>query len=59
MAMKQSSPAVVPREQLELAPEILVQQAEQYAAAINWSNADSLRPAEEWFDDTDNPFEPA
>ena len=52
--------AVMPMAQLELVRELLAQQqAEQHAAAIKWSNADSLRPPQEWFDDTDNPFEPA
>ncbi len=52
--------AVIPLEYLELLREVVARQdAEQQAAQIDWSRSDkTLRPPQEWFDDTDNPFEP-
>ncbi len=51
--------AVISMEQLELVREILArQEAEALAAQINWSRARVPFP-QPWFDDTDNPFEPA
>jgi hypothetical protein len=35
------------------------QEVEKLAAQIDWKHAGkALRPPQEWFDDTDNPFEP-
>ena len=35
------------------------QEVEKLAAQIDWKRAGkALRPPQEWFDDTDNPFEP-
>lgn len=53
--------AVIPMEQLELVRELLArQEAEKLAARIDWGRArSSLHPPQEWFDDTDNPFESA
>lgn len=52
--------AVIPLEHLELLREVLArQEVERQAAQIDWSRAPTaLRPPQEWFDDTDNPFEP-
>lgn len=52
--------AVIPLEHLELVREILGrQEVEKLAAQIDWERArKTLRPPQEWFDDTDNPFEP-
>jgi len=52
--------AVIPLEHLELVREILArQEVEKLAAQIDWERArKTLRPPQEWFDDTDNPFEP-
>ena len=53
--------AVIPLEHLELVREILSrQEVEKLAAGIDWDRArQTLRPPpQEWFDDTDNPFEP-
>lgn len=53
--------AVIPLEQLELVRELLArQEVEKLAAQIEWNRVKSIsRPPQEWFDDTDNPFEPA
>jgi len=52
--------AVIPMEQLELMRELLArQEAEQLAAQIDWSRSRGRLPPQEWFDDADNPFEPA
>jgi hypothetical protein len=52
--------AVIPLEYLELLREVLArQEVEQVAAQVDWSRAPKAhRPPQEWFDDTDNPFEP-
>ena len=52
--------AVIPLADLEMVREILArQQLEERAAQIDWDRArKTLRPPQEWFDDTDNPFEP-
>lgn len=56
--------AVIPLEQLELLRELQLehlaqQEAEQQAAAIDWTRTKALRPPQPWFDDeADNPFEP-
>lgn len=52
--------AVIPLEHLELVREVLArQEVEKLAAQIDWGRARKpLRPPQEWFDDTDNPFEP-
>jgi hypothetical protein len=52
--------AVIPVEHLELVREVLArQEVEKLAAQIDWKRAGkALRPPQEWFDDTDNPFEP-
>ena len=52
--------AVVPLEHLEILREHLArQEVEKQAAQIDWGRAPKhLRPPQEWFDDTDNPFEP-
>src|SRR5438477_7526021 len=52
--------AVIPLAYLELLREVLArQEVEQRAAQIPWSGAGkTLRPPQEWFEDTDNPCEP-
>src|SRR5438477_1874383 len=52
--------AVIPLEYLALLREIVArQEVEKLAAQIDWDRAENtLRPPQEWFDDTDNPFEP-
>jgi hypothetical protein len=52
--------AVIPLEHLALLQEILAREAvEQLAAQLDWKRAgQALRPPQQWFDDTDNPFEP-
>jgi hypothetical protein len=52
--------AVVPLEHLELLREILArEQVEKLAARIDWQRLPKThRPPQEWFDDSDNPFEP-
>jgi hypothetical protein len=52
--------AVIPMEHLELLREVMArQEVEQQAAQIDWKRApQTLRPPQQWFDDTDNPFEP-
>ena len=52
--------AIIPLEHLELVREILArQEVEKQAAQIPWERAPkTLRPPQEWFDETDNPFEP-
>jgi prevent-host-death family protein len=52
--------AVIPLEFLELLREVAArQEMEKLAAQIDWSRAPRVsRPPQEWFDDTDNPFEP-
>jgi prevent-host-death family protein len=53
--------AVIPMEQLELVRELLArQEAEKLAAQIDWNQPRGhLQPPQAWFDDMDNPFEPA
>lgn len=52
--------AVVPLEYLELLREVVArQEVEKRAALIDWDRVPKpRRPPQEWFDDTDNPFEP-
>ncbi len=51
--------AVIPLEHLELLREMLArQEVEKQAAQIDWDRVKAHRPPQEWFDDTDNPFEP-
>jgi PHD/YefM family antitoxin component YafN of YafNO toxin-antitoxin module len=52
--------AIVPLEHLELLREILLrQEAEKLAGQVDWSRLPKTqRPPQEWFDATDNPFEP-
>jgi hypothetical protein len=52
--------AVIPLAQLELLRELQArQQAERWAAEINWTRSKDLHPPQSWFDDeADNPFEP-
>ncbi len=52
--------AVIPLEHLELLREVVArQEVEQRAAKIDWKRVPKThRPPQEWFDDTDNPFEP-
>src|ERR1700693_930813 len=50
--------AVIPLEHLELVREVLARQdVENLAAQIDWGRACPTPPPQEWFDDTDNPFE--
>ena len=51
--------AVIPLEYPELLREVLArQEVEELAAQVDWSRvAKTHRPPQEWFDDTDNPFE--
>ena len=53
--------AVIPLEHLELLRDALArEEVEQQASRINWGELqDAHRPPQEWYDDTDNPFEPA
>ena len=50
-----------PLEQLEMLREVLArQEVEKLAAQIDWHRAPkTLRPPQQWFDDDNNPFEPA
>ena len=42
-----------------LVEHLSLQEVEKQAAALDWSRApEDLCPPQEWFDDTDNPFEP-
>ena len=52
--------AVIPLEHLALLREVVArQEVEKLAAQIDWDRAPkTLRPPQQWFDDTDNPFEP-
>ncbi len=52
--------AVIPLEYLELLREVVArQEVEKSAAQIDWNRVPKThRPPQEWFDDTDNPFEP-
>ena len=52
--------AVIPLEHLELLREVVArQEVEKLAAQIDWKQVPKThRPPQEWFDDTDNPFEP-
>jgi hypothetical protein len=51
--------AVIPVKDLELAREILARQdVERLAAQIEWDRIPVKAPPQDWFDDTDNPFEP-
>src|SRR2546426_1172467 len=52
--------AVIPLAYLELLREVVArQEVEKLAAQIDWKGArETFRPPQEWFDDTDNPFEP-
>jgi prevent-host-death family protein len=52
--------AVIPLEHLELLREVVARrEVEKQAAEIDWNRIPkTLRPPQEWFDDTDNPFEP-
>ena len=52
--------AAIPAEDLELVREMRARQdVEKLAASIDWRQFPrSNRPPQEWFDDTDNPFEP-
>ncbi len=51
---------IIPLEYLELLREFVArQEVEQRAAQIDWNRVPKThRPPQEWFDDTDNPFEP-
>lgn len=53
--------AVIPLEHLDVLQEALArEEVEKLAAQINWRELPGKhRPPQEWFDDTDNPFEPA
>jgi prevent-host-death family protein len=52
--------AIIPLEHLALLREALArEQVERQAVEIDWSRApNTRRPPDEWFGDTDNPFEP-
>ncbi len=52
--------AVIPLEYLDLLRAVVErQEAEKLAGQIDWNRGDkTLRPPQEWFDDSDNPFEP-
>ena len=52
--------AVIPLEYLELLREVLErEEVEKQAARIDWACVPkSVRPPQEWFDDTDDPCEP-
>jgi PHD/YefM family antitoxin component YafN of YafNO toxin-antitoxin module len=52
--------AIIPLEYLELLREVVArEEVEKQARHIDWNRAPkSLRPPQEWFDETDNPFEP-
>jgi prevent-host-death family protein len=51
--------AVIPLEHLELLREVAArQEVEKLAAQIDWGRVPKThRPPQEWFDDSDNPFE--
>lgn len=53
--------AVIPLEYLELLREVLArQEVEQLAAQIDWDRrVKTHQPPQEWFEDDDNPCEPA
>ncbi len=50
--------AVIPLEYLDLLREVVErQEVEKLAGQIDWHRGDkTLRPPQEWFDDSDNPF---
>jgi hypothetical protein len=52
--------AVISLQHLELLREVAAQKdVEQRAAQIDWAHIPKTqRPPQQWFDDTDNPFEP-
>lgn len=52
--------AVIPLNYLRMLRDVLErEEVEKQAAQIEWKSVpESLRPPQEWFDDTDNPFEP-
>jgi hypothetical protein len=52
--------AVIPLEYLELLREVVARrEVEERAAQIDWDRMPKEhRPPQQWFDDTDNPFEP-
>jgi len=52
--------AVIPLEHLKLLREVLArQEVENLAVEIDWTRVPkSHQPPQDWFDDTDNPFEP-
>ncbi len=52
--------AVIPLEFLQLLREVLARgEVEKHASQIDWSRVPkSIRPPQEWFDDSDNPFQP-
>ena len=52
--------AVIPLDYLELLREVLArEEVEKRATRIDWDRVPkSLRPPQDWFDDTDDPFEP-
>src|SRR5438874_3193956 len=52
--------AVIPLEYLELLREVVArQEVEKRAGQIDWSRVPTThRPPQEWFDDTDDPFQP-
>lgn len=52
--------AVISLEHLELLREVVARrEVEHLAARVDWSNLPkTLRPPQEWFEDTDNPFDP-
>ena len=51
--------AVIPLEHLALLREVVArQEVEKLAAQIDWDRVPKThRPQQQWFDDTDNPFE--
>jgi prevent-host-death family protein len=53
--------AVIPLEYLELLRETLArQESEKRAEQIDWDRVPKTHcPPQQWYDDTDNPFEPA
>jgi hypothetical protein len=52
--------AVIPLAYLELLRDVVArQEVEKRAGQIDWSRVPKThRPPQEWFDDTDNPFQP-
>src|ERR1700681_3336819 len=52
--------AVIPLAYLELLRDVVArEEVEKRAAQIDWNRApQTRRPPQQWFDDTDNPFEP-